>query len=103
MNYRLDWSIQDGKLSADTGRIIVYGDGIIRSNGPSRDHNDLITSFAARYRLSRDDVASKGFRFYWRPVQKGLITISPVRRIDEDWACNHVELFDRLIDLEFGK
>jgi hypothetical protein len=103
VNYRLDRSIQDGKLSADTGRIIVYGDGIIHSNGPSRDHNDLITSFAARYRVSRDDVASKGFRFYWRPVQKGLITISPVRRIDEDWACNHVELFDRLIDLEFGK
>jgi hypothetical protein len=103
MNYRLDWSIQDGTLSADAGRIIVYGDGVIYSKGPSRDHNDLITSFAARHRLSRDDVASKGFRFYWKPVQKGLITISPVRRIDEDWACNHVELFNRLIDMEFGK
>jgi hypothetical protein len=31
-------------------------------------------------------VASKGFRFYWKPLQKGLITISPVRRIDEDWV-----------------
>ncbi|MDR1100446.1 MAG: hypothetical protein LBL28_08210 [Treponema sp.] len=102
MNYRIDWSIQDGKLSADTGRIIVYGNDIIHSNGPSRDHNDLITSFAARYRLSRDDVASKGFRFYWRPVTKGLITISPVRRIDEDWACNHVDMFNKLIDKEFG-
>jgi hypothetical protein len=102
MNYRLDWSILDGKLSADTGRIIVYGEGIIHSNGPSRDHNDLITSFAARYRVSRDNVAAKGYRFYWKPVEKGRITISPVRRIDEDWACNHVELFARLIDLEFG-
>ncbi|MDR2053371.1 MAG: hypothetical protein LBP80_08145 [Treponema sp.] len=103
MNYRLNWSIQDGKLSPDTGRIIVYGNGIIRSNGPSRDHNDLITSFAARFRVSRDEVASKGCRFYWKPVQKGLITISPVRRIDEDWACDHIELFDKLIDLEFDK
>jgi hypothetical protein len=103
MNYRLNWSIQDGKLSPDTGRIIVYGNFIIHSNGPSRDHNDLITSFAARYRVSRDEVASKGSRFYWRPMQKGLITISPVRKIDEDWACNHVELFDKLIDMEFGK
>jgi hypothetical protein len=103
MLYRIDWSIQDGKLGADTGRIIVYGNGIIHSNGPSRDHNDLITSFAARFRVSRDDVAGKGFRFYWRPVTKGLITISPVRRIDEDWAYSHVELFDRLIDMEFGK
>jgi hypothetical protein len=103
MNYRLNWSLQDGKLSPETGRIIVHGNAIIHSNGPSRDHNDLITSFAARDRLSRDDVASKGFRFYWKPVQKGLITISPVRKIDEDWACNHVEIFDKLIDLEFGK
>jgi hypothetical protein len=53
--------------------------------------------------VSRDEVASKGFRFYWKPVQKGLVTISPVRKIDEEWACNHVELFDKLIDMEFGK
>jgi hypothetical protein len=101
MNYRIDWSIQDGKLGADTGRIIVYENGIIHSNGPSRDHNDLIKSFAARFRLSRNDVASKDFRFYWKPVAKGLITISPVRRIDKDWARNHVEIFNRLIDKEF--
>jgi hypothetical protein len=81
----------------------VYGDGIIHSSGPSRDHNDLITSFAARYRVSRDEVAGKGSRFYRRPLQKECIAISPVRKIDEDRACNHIELFDRLIDLEFGK
>jgi hypothetical protein len=103
MNYHLNWSIQDGRLSPDTGRIIVYGNDIIHSNGPSRDHNDLITSFAARYRVSRDDVASGGFRFYWRPVEKGLITISPVRKIDEDWACNHIGLFSKLVEVEFGK
>jgi hypothetical protein len=28
MNYRLDWSIQDGKLGADTGRIIMFDDDI---------------------------------------------------------------------------
>jgi hypothetical protein len=103
MDYRLELSIRDGKLSPDTGRIIVYGEGIIHSNGPSRDHNDLITSFAARYRVSRDAVASKGYRFYWKPLQKGLITVSPVRKIDGDWANDHAGLFDRLIDLEFGK
>jgi hypothetical protein len=103
MDYHLNWSIQDGRLSPDTGRIIVYGNNIIHSNGPSRDHNDLITSFAARYRVPRDNVASGGFRFYWRPVKKELITISPVRKIDEDWACNHIELFNKLVDLEFGK
>jgi hypothetical protein len=102
MNYNLNWSIQDGRLSPETGRIIVYGNNIIHSNGPSRDHNDLITSFAARYRLSRDAVASGGYRFYWKPVSRGLITISPVRKIDEDWACDHIELFNKLIDLDFG-
>jgi hypothetical protein len=103
MNYQLNWSIQDGRLSPDTGRIIVYGNYIIHSNGPSQDHNDLITSFAARYRIPRDNAASGGFRFYWRPVKKGLITISPVRKIDEDWVCNHIEFFNKLVDLEFGK
>jgi hypothetical protein len=103
MDYHLNWSIQDGKLSSDTGRIIVYGNNIIHSNGPSQDHNDLITAFAARYRVSRDDVASKGYRFYWRPLKKGLITISPVRKLDENWACGHIELFNKLVDVEFGK
>jgi hypothetical protein len=53
--------------------------------------------------LGQDEAASKGSRFYWKPVQKGLIIVSPVRKIDEDWTCNHVELCDKLIDMEFGK
>ncbi|MDR1316643.1 MAG: hypothetical protein LBK13_07185 [Spirochaetales bacterium] len=101
MNYRLNWDLKDGKLSFDTGRLIVYNNQIIKSNGPSRDHNDLITAFAARYRLNRSDVASNAYRFYWRPNSKNEITVSGVRKIDTDWACDHIQTFDRLIDSLF--
>jgi hypothetical protein len=103
MQYRLSWDIVDGKLDYDTGRIVVFRDMIVRSNGPSRDHNDLITTLAARYRVPRSDVASRGYRFYWRPERRGLITISPVRKLDEDWACDHINEFNSLIDAAFGK
>jgi hypothetical protein len=103
MDYRISWEIQDGKLDYDTGRIVTYDGEIIKSNGPSRDHNDLITALASRIRAPRSDVASNASRFYWRPLRKGAITISPVRRIDEEWAYNHIEEFDELIDRAFDR
>jgi len=98
IDYEFSWKIQDGKLSYDTGRIIMY-DGLgVKSNGPSRDHNDLIASFASKYRIPKSEVMSNGYRFYWRPLERGKINISPVRRIDEDWFCNHLKEFNYILD-----
>ena len=99
MNYKLDWSIQDGKLGYDVGRIVVYDGLVERSNGPSRDHNDLIASLSSKYRLDKSDVMSRAYRFYWRPARWG-ITVSPVRKIDIQWAVGNSS-FDAIIDQEF--
>ncbi|AEF85729.1 hypothetical protein TREPR_1825 [Treponema primitia ZAS-2] len=45
----------------------------------------------------------ESWMFYWWSVKKGLITISPVRKPYGDWACNHIDLFDKMVNLEFGK
>jgi hypothetical protein len=103
MNYKLNWAIQDGKLDYNTGRIIVFEGKAIKSNGPSMDHNDLIFAFARKFGYTRNDIASKVYRFYWKPLAKGLINISPVRRIDEDWACDNIEKFDIIVDSVFGR
>ena len=101
MNYRFDHSIQDGKLDSTCGRIVVYKNAGIKSNGPSRDHNDLITALAAQYRLPRAEIGNNGYRYYWRPEARGLITICPVRRIDEDFQYDHAEQFAEIINKIF--
>ena len=98
MDYILNWSIKDGKLDYYTGRIIIYENKGIISNGPSLDHNDLIAAFSRRNKIDSSSVMSKAYRFYWKPVSKAVITISPVRRLDEDWVLNNVEKFDKIID-----
>jgi len=104
MDYRITWEIQDGKLDYDCGRIVIYYPVGVKSNGPSRDHNDLITALAAKYRVSRSDVASNAYRFYWRPTRdKNIIIISPVRKIDENWAYDKNEKFNEVIDEIFKK
>ena len=102
INYKITWGIQDGKLDFDVGRIIVYEGKSIHSNGPSRDHNDLITSFAAKYRVPRSSVAGSACRFYWRPLSGNSIEISPVRKIDEDWVYNNQDQFTKILENEFG-
>ena len=101
INYKLTWRIQDGKLAFDVGRIIVFEGKSIHSNGPSRDHNDLITSFAAKYRVSRSSVAGNAYRFYWKPLSKNSLEISPVRKIDEEWVCNNQDEFTKILEDEF--
>jgi hypothetical protein len=100
MRFQFSWSIQDGKLDHETGRIVIYQGYVVRSNGPSRDHNDLLKSLAARYRVNRDDVYARANRFYWKPGNGGIF-ISPVRKVDEDWAYANAKLFKHLIDKEF--
>ena len=103
MDYILNWSLKDGKLDYQTGRIVIYGDQGIFSNGPSLDHNDLIAAFARRNGIDLSSVMSKAYRFYWKPDRKNLIFISPVRRIDEDWVLGNVERFDKIIDELFNE
>jgi len=97
MDYKVNWDLKDGKLDSQTGRIIIYANLGIKSNGPSMDHNDLITAFAAKFKANRSEVASNGHRFYWRPISKGLINISPTRKLDEDYIDNHPEEFKAVI------
>jgi len=101
MDYKLNWSLQDGKLDYYTGRIIIYEDKGIKSTGPSMDHVDLIAAFSRRNKIDRSLVMSKAFRFYWKPVKIDLITISPVRKLDEEWVLSDVENFDKIIDALF--
>ena len=101
MDYKLNWSLQDGKLDYQTGRIIIYENRGLISNGPSLDHVDLIAAFSRRNKLDRLSVMSKAYRFYWKPDKKNLITISPVRKIDETWVLSDVEGFDKIINYLF--
>jgi len=98
MDYILNWSLQDGKLDYYTGRIVIYDDKGIISNGPSLDHVDLIAAFSQRNGIDRSSVMSKAYRFYWKPKYKDVIIISPVRKLDEDWVLSNVENFDKIID-----
>ncbi len=103
MNYTLKYSIQDGLLTSDTGRIIIYKDCILRSKGPSMDHNDLCFAFARTYGFSSSEVRSKASRYYYRQISANELIISPVRKIDQIDAQQNPKLFDRLIQSEFGR
>jgi len=101
MDYKLNWLLQDGKLDYYTGRIIIYDDNGIKSNGPSMDHVDLIAAFSRRNKIDKSLVMSKAFRFYWKPIKIDLINISPVRKLDEEWVLSNVEKFNKIIDVLF--
>jgi hypothetical protein len=80
--------LQDGKLDSNTGRIVIYQNYILHSEGPARDHNDLLRSLAAKFRLDKDEVISRALRFYYtRQRDAGnnrVIIISPVRKLDDE-------------------
>jgi hypothetical protein len=99
-NILFGWEIKDGKLSQDTGRIVIYNDYIYKSNGPSYDHNDCLRILASKFKLPKDKVISDAYRFYWKKDKRGLI-ISPVRKLDEDWVYSNKEKFVNLIKKEF--
>ncbi|MCL2792273.1 MAG: hypothetical protein FWD87_04205 [Spirochaetaceae bacterium] len=84
MNIIFGKLLQDGKLTPTSGRIVIYKNFIDISRGLSRDHNDLLRSLAARYKLNKDDVISNAIRLYWDYKNKDSIIASPVRKLDED-------------------
>ena len=58
-------TLQDGKLTPSSGRIIIYKENIEISHGPARDHNDLLRALASKYRMPKDLVISNAIRLYW--------------------------------------
>jgi hypothetical protein len=100
-NYVFNWDIQDSKLEQNVGRLVVYKGLAEKSIGPSRDHNDLLRALAARQRLPKDDVISNAQRFYWKNLNRNLILISPVRKLDEDWVNTHKNLFVNILNSVF--
>jgi len=97
-----DWGIQDGLLRANDGRFVIYERFILKSEGKARDHNDLLRALASKYRLSKDEVISRAYRFYWRRLDRDAVQISPVRKIDEDFAYDHKAEFVATVEKEFG-
>ena len=89
-------TIQDGKLSPSCGRIVIYKEFIEISRGPSRDHNDLLRSLAAKYRLPKDAVISNAIRLYWDRKGSDFI-VCPVRKLDEDYFYAREELHKKMI------
>jgi hypothetical protein len=95
-NYYYGKYIQDGKLDSSCGRLIIFSSQILHSEGPSRDHNDLMRSFASRFRMNKDEVISKCSRYYFKREGNSVI-ISPVRKIDDEDFCTHREEYRKLI------
>jgi hypothetical protein len=89
-------TLQDGKLTPTSGRIVIYKDAIEVSQGPSRDHNDLLRALASKFRLPKDLVISGAARLYWDHTGKDIV-ICPVRKIDEDQFYAQKEFNTKLI------
>ena len=103
MKVLFSWDIQDGKLPPDVGRLVIYRDHSFHTNGPSMDHNDCVAALASRSKLPKTELMSSAYRFYWRRVDRETVQVSPVRRIDEDWADSDGERFRAAIEREFGR
>jgi len=98
MNIFFEKLLQDGNLPPTCGRIVIYNDFIDISRGPSRDHNDLLRSFASKFKLNKDDVISNAIRLYWDYKNKDSIIVSPVRKLDEDMYYANQDFFNKLIN-----
>ncbi|WP_461255432.1 hypothetical protein [Treponema sp. R80B11-R83G3] len=103
MKIRFSWEIQDGKLSFDTGRLVIYNGYSFHANNPSMDHNDCIGALASKIKMDRASLLGKAYRFYWRRLGQDELLVSPVRKIDEDWVYGHKDEFNEAIDREFGR
>ena len=97
MNILFCKQLQDGKLTPTSGRIVIYKNFVDISHGPARDHNDLLRSLAAKYKLNKDDVISNAIRLYWDQKDKDSIIVCPVRKLDEDMYYAKQEFHDKLI------
>jgi phenolic acid decarboxylase len=72
---------------------VIYRNYILHSEGPGRDHNDLLRSLAAKFRLNKDAVISNALRFYYTRQKDAdnntVIITAPVRKLDhEDFLQN---------------
>jgi len=97
MNILFGKYLQDGNLESTTGRIVIFRNFIDISHGNSRDHNDLLRSFASRFKLNKDEVISNAIRLYWEYGGKETVIVSPVRKLDEDMYCIKEEFYKKLI------
>jgi hypothetical protein len=93
--------IQDGDPQLkenNIGRITIYKDCISYTEGPSRDHNDLLRGMIAEWGLQkeRDAVISGASRYYYIR-ENDKILVSPVRRIDDDDFDDNKEQYTKLI------
>jgi len=90
LKINVNWSITDGKLNRNVGRIIIYDELAIKSEGPSQDHCGLIAAFSARYRISKSEVMSNAYRYYWQwEDYREEVTVCPLRREDERYASSN--------------
>jgi len=88
--------LQDGSLTHDAGRIVIYEDCIDFSIGQSRDHNDILRSLAVRYRIPRDELISNAIRLYYRYSRRDIV-VCPVRKIDKLEFESRQQYYERLI------
>ncbi len=91
---------QDGYLSSDQGRIVIYNDKIQISHGNHPDHITLLQSLASKYRLDKDDVISSAIRLYYKREDNAII-VSQNRRIDENMLFENLRQYALLIQDQF--
>ena len=91
---------QDGYLSSDQGRIVIYNDKIQISHGNHPDHITLLQSLASKYHLDKDDVISSAIRLYYKREDDAII-VSQNRRIDEDMLLKNTVFYAKLIQEQF--
>lgn len=97
MKYFLSSSaIQDNYLTPNHGRIVIYGDKMLFSRGPSQDHNDLLRALASRYNLDRDEVIAKAIRLYYLRKDNSFI-ISERRKLDYEMLMSNLEFYSKII------
>jgi hypothetical protein len=88
--------IQDGKLDTNCGRIVIFGDKILSAFNLSMDHNYILRSLAARYRLPKEEVISKAIRLYFR-FEDNRCIVCGVRKIDDEMLEKNLYFFGKMI------
>jgi hypothetical protein len=88
--------IQDGLLKETDGRIVIYGDRIMVSFIRSTDHNYLLRSLAAQYRLNKGKVIDNAIRLYFR-AEEDRVIVAGCRKIDDEEFWKNSDFYARLI------
>lgn len=98
--YKAGYS-QDGYLSPQQGRIVIYGDKMAFSHGNHPDHITLLQSLASKYHLDKNKVISEAIRLYYK-IENNVMIISQNRRIDEDMLLQNPAFYAHLIQDRFS-